>query len=136
DEKLRKAVESFKGNIWKRIGGVFFLLFSSVFIRNILVGDLLVYLVEEKSNVCIDGERFFIQTWKMINSWSWSMDPRRYSKRVSRSHRKAMPRKIVKENNMCSFRWHNHLNQENKRDGWTVEAELALMNGSVPPLYP
>ncbi|RZC80086.1 hypothetical protein C5167_042668, partial [Papaver somniferum] len=67
----------------------------------------------------------------MINSWSWSMDPRRYSKRVARSHRKAMPRKgtMMSCSYSAIFRWHNYLNQENKRDGWTVEAELALMNG-------
>lgn len=35
----------------------------------------------------------------------------------------------ILENNIIAFyRWHNHLNPYIKKDAWTLEEELALMN--------
>lgn len=34
---------------------------------------------------------------------------------------------VVKQYSII-FRWHNHLNPDIKKDAWTLEEELALMN--------
>uniref|UniRef100_A0A7N0TXD3 Uncharacterized protein n=1 Tax=Kalanchoe fedtschenkoi TaxID=63787 RepID=A0A7N0TXD3_KALFE len=110
DDLLRQAVEEFKGKSWKKIAE-FFPGRSEVQClhrwQKVLDPDLVKgpWTQEEDDKITEMVAGYGPTKWSLIA--------------------KALPGRIGKQ---CRERWHNHLNPEIKRDSWTLEEELALMN--------
>ncbi|KAI3876769.1 hypothetical protein MKX03_037436 [Papaver bracteatum] len=110
DEKLRKAVESFKGKNWKKIAACLphrtevqcLHRWQKVLHPDLVKGP---WTLEEDDKIMELVSRYGPSKWSLIA--------------------KELPGRIGKQ---CRERWHNHLNPEIKRDAWTVEEEVALMN--------
>ncbi|RZC93785.1 hypothetical protein C5167_029426 [Papaver somniferum] len=110
DEKLRKAVESFKGKNWKRIAASLphrtevqcLHRWQKVLHPDLVKGP---WTLEEDDKIMELVSKYGPSKWSLIA--------------------KELPGRIGKQ---CRERWHNHLNPEIKRDAWTVEEEVALMN--------
>ncbi|KAI3913001.1 hypothetical protein MKX01_019124 [Papaver californicum] len=110
DEKLRKAVESFKGKNWKKIASTLphrtevqcLHRWQKVLHPDLVKGP---WTLEEDDKMMELVSKYGPSKWSLIA--------------------KELPGRIGKQ---CRERWHNHLNPEIKRDAWTVEEELALMN--------
>ncbi|KAK4834502.1 hypothetical protein QYF36_023936 [Acer negundo] len=110
DETLRNAVATFKGKSWKKIAE-FFPDRSEVQClhrwQKVLNPDLVKgpWTQEEDDTIAELVARYGPTKWSVIA--------------------KSLPGRIGKQ---CRERWHNHLNPEIKKDAWTLEEELALMN--------
>ncbi|MCL7026695.1 hypothetical protein MKW94_013255 [Papaver nudicaule] len=110
DEQLRKSVESFKGKNWKRIAASLphrtevqcLHRWQKVLHPDLVKGP---WTLEEDDKIMELVAKYGPTKWSVIA--------------------KELPGRIGKQ---CRERWHNHLNPEIKRDAWTVEEELALMN--------
>ncbi|XP_026412715.1 transcription factor MYB3R-3-like [Papaver somniferum] len=110
DEKLRKAVESFKGKNWKKIAASLphrtevqcLHRWQKVLHPDLVKGP---WTLEEDDKIMELVSKYGPSKWSLIA--------------------KELPGRIGKQ---CRERWHNHLNPEIKRDAWTVEEEVALMN--------
>ncbi|CAL5420132.1 unnamed protein product [Camellia sinensis] len=136
DDTLKRAVGVFKGKCWKKIAGTILVglevtlgeEFHKQYCRN--RNGLNSFLIDQKSNVYIDGRRFSIlnllrglghrrlEDDKIIELVS-KYGPTKWSVIA-----KSLRGRIGKQ---CRERWHNHLNPCIKKDAWTVEEELALM---------
>ncbi|OIW07474.1 hypothetical protein TanjilG_14420 [Lupinus angustifolius] len=110
DETLRNAVATFKGKSWKKIAEFF----------------------PDRSEVqCLHRWQKVLNPELVKGPWTQEEDdkivelvsehgPTKWSLIA-----KSLPGRIGKQ---CRERWHNHLNPDIKKDAWTVEEELALMN--------
>ncbi|OVA16504.1 SANT/Myb domain [Macleaya cordata] len=110
DEKLRQAVGKFKGRRWKRIAEYF----------------------PDRSEVqCLHRWQKVLNPDLVKGPWTQEEDDKiielvsRYGPAKWSVIAKSLPGRIGKQ---CRERWHNHLNPVIKRDAWTLEEELALMN--------
>ncbi|KAB5519906.1 hypothetical protein DKX38_024225 [Salix brachista] len=110
DERLEIAVATYKGRSWRKIAE-FFPGRSEVQClhrwQKVLNPDLVKgpWTHEEDDKIIELVAKYGPTKWSVIA--------------------KALPGRIGKQ---CRERWHNHLNPDIKRDAWTLEEELALMN--------
>ncbi|OMO66284.1 hypothetical protein CCACVL1_21226, partial [Corchorus capsularis] len=110
DETLRNAVAAFKGKSWKKIAEFF----------------------PDRSEVqCLHRWQKVLNPDLVKGPWTQEEDDKiielvaRYGPTKWSVIAKALPGRIGKQ---CRERWHNHLNPDIKKDAWTLEEELALMN--------
>ncbi|CAL9059773.1 transcription factor MYB3R-3-like [Musa acuminata AAA Group] len=110
DETLRKAVEAYKGRSWKKIAEFFpdrtevqcLHRWQKVLNPELIKGP---WTPEEDEKIISLVAKYGPKKWSIIA--------------------KSLPGRIGKQ---CRERWHNHLDPTIKKDAWTVEEELALMN--------
>ncbi|KAJ0089091.1 hypothetical protein Patl1_31869 [Pistacia atlantica] len=110
DETLRNAVATFKGKSWKKIAEYF----------------------PDRSEVqCLHRWQKVLNPDLVKGPWTQEEDDKiielvsRYGPTKWSVIAKSLPGRIGKQ---CRERWHNHLNPDIKKDAWTLEEELALMN--------
>ncbi|KAH9606428.1 hypothetical protein KSS87_015071 [Heliosperma pusillum] len=110
DETLRNAVTAFKGKSWKKIAEFF----------------------PDRSEVqCLHRWQKVLNPELVKGPWTQEEDEMiielvaRYGPTKWSIIAKSLPGRIGKQ---CRERWHNHLNPDIKKDAWTSEEELALMN--------
>ncbi|KAF7825668.1 Transcription factor MYB3R-3 [Senna tora] len=110
DETLRNAVATFKGKSWKKIAEFF----------------------PDRSEVqCLHRWQKVLNPELVKGPWTQEEDDKivelvsKYGPTKWSLIAKSLPGRIGKQ---CRERWHNHLNPEIKKDAWTLEEELALMN--------
>ncbi|KAK9126953.1 hypothetical protein Scep_015799 [Stephania cephalantha] len=110
DETLRNAVKAFKGRCWKKIAEFF----------------------PDRSEVqCLHRWQKVLNPELIKGPWTQKEDEKivelvsNYGPTKWSSIAKALPGRIGKQ---CRERWHNHLNPNIKKDAWTLEEELLLMN--------
>ncbi|XVF55282.1 hypothetical protein PTKIN_Ptkin06aG0024400 [Pterospermum kingtungense] len=110
DETLRNAVAAFKGKSWKKIAEFF----------------------PDRSEVqCLHRWQKVLNPDLVKGPWTQEEDDKivelvsRYGPTKWSVIAKSLPGRIGKQ---CRERWHNHLNPDIKKDAWTLEEELALMN--------
>ncbi|XP_019186865.1 PREDICTED: myb-related protein B-like [Ipomoea nil] len=110
DDMLKKAVAAYNGKCWKKIAE-FFPSRSEVQClhrwQKVLNPDLVKgpWTQEEDDRIIELVEEYGATKWSVIA--------------------KSLPGRIGKQ---CRERWHNHLNPNIKKDAWTLEEELALIN--------
>lgn len=110
DETLKKAVGLFKGKCWKKIAEYFpdrsevqcLHRWQKVLNPELIKGP---WTLEEDEKIVELVNRYGPTKWSLIA--------------------KSLPGRIGKQ---CRERWHNHLNPDIKKDAWTLQEELALMN--------
>ncbi|XP_074579816.1 transcription factor MYB3R-5-like [Curcuma longa] len=110
DETLRKAVEAYKGKCWKKIAEFFpdrtevqcLHRWQKVLNPELIKGP---WTTEEDEKIASLVVKYGPTKWSVIA--------------------KSLPGRIGKQ---CRERWHNHLNPMLKKDAWTEEEELVLMN--------
>ncbi|KAM1271679.1 hypothetical protein ACFX2I_032572 [Malus domestica] len=110
DETLRVAVAAFKGKSWKKIAEFF----------------------PDRSEVqCLHRWQKVLNPELVKGPWTQEEDDKiielvaRYGPTKWSLIAKSLPGRIGKQ---CRERWHNHLNPDIKKEAWTLEEELALMN--------
>lgn len=110
DETLRNAVATFHGKSWKKIAEFF----------------------PDRSEVqCLHRWQKVLNPELVKGPWTQEEDEKivelvaKYGPTKWSVIAKSLPGRIGKQ---CRERWHNHLNPEIKKDAWTLEEELALMN--------
>lgn len=110
DETLKKAVGVFKGKCWKKIAEYF----------------------PDRSEVqCLHRWQKVLNPELIKGPWTQEEDEKivelvkRYGPTKWSLIAKSLPGRIGKQ---CRERWHNHLNPDIKKDAWTLQEELALMN--------
>lgn len=110
DETLRNAVLTFKGKSWKKIAEFF----------------------PDRSEVqCLHRWQKVLNPELVKGPWTQEEDEKimelvaKYGPTKWSVIAKSLPGRIGKQ---CRERWHNHLNPDIKKDAWTLEEELALMN--------
>ncbi|XP_024966648.1 transcription factor MYB3R-3-like [Cynara cardunculus var. scolymus] len=110
DETLKKAVGVFKGKCWKKIAEYF----------------------PDRSEVqCLHRWQKVLNPELIKGPWTQEEDDKivelvkRYGPTKWSLIAKSLPGRIGKQ---CRERWHNHLNPDIKKDAWTLQEELALMN--------
>ncbi|KAI4341832.1 hypothetical protein MLD38_026510 [Melastoma candidum] len=110
DETLRSAVAAHNGKSWKRIAEHFpdrtevqcLHRWQKVLNPDLVKGP---WIQEEDDKIMELVAKYGPTKWSLIA--------------------KSLPGRIGKQ---CRERWHNHLNPDIKKDAWTLEEELALMN--------
>ncbi|KAE8663009.1 putative Osmotic avoidance abnormal protein [Hibiscus syriacus] len=110
DETLRNAVAAFKGKSWKKIAEFF----------------------PDRSEVqCLHRWQKVLNPDLVKGPWTQEEDDKiidlvsKYGPTKWSVIAKSLPGRIGKQ---CRERWHNHLNPDIKKDAWTLEEELVLMN--------
>ncbi|KAK7293056.1 hypothetical protein RJT34_15917 [Clitoria ternatea] len=110
DETLRNAVAAYKGKSWKKIAEYF----------------------PDRSEVqCLHRWQKVLNPELVKGPWTQEEDDKivelvsKYGPTKWSLIAKSLPGRIGKQ---CRERWHNHLNPDIKKDAWTLEEELALMN--------
>ncbi|XP_015582792.1 transcription factor MYB3R-3 isoform X2 [Ricinus communis] len=110
DETLRNAVAAFKGKSWKKIAEFF----------------------PDRSEVqCLHRWQKVLNPDLVKGPWTQEEDDKitelvaKYGPTKWSVIAKSLPGRIGKQ---CRERWHNHLNPDIKKDAWTLEEEMALMN--------
>ncbi|KAA8516425.1 hypothetical protein F0562_016718 [Nyssa sinensis] len=110
DDTLKRAVAVFKGKCWKKIAEFF----------------------PDRSEVqCLHRWQKVLNPELVKGPWTQEEDDKiielvsRYGPTKWSVIAKSLPGRIGKQ---CRERWHNHLNPDIKKDAWTLEEELALMN--------
>lgn len=110
DETLRNAVATFKGKSWKKIAEFF----------------------PDRSEVqCLHRWQKVLNPELVKGPWTQQEDEQivelvaKYGPTKWSVIAKSLPGRIGKQ---CRERWHNHLNPDIKKDAWTLEEELALIN--------
>ncbi|KAF9619774.1 hypothetical protein IFM89_009296 [Coptis chinensis] len=110
DETLRNAVQVFKGKSWKKIAEFF----------------------PDRSEVqCLHRWQKVLNPELIKGPWTQEEDDKiiglvsKYGPTKWSVIAKSLPGRIGKQ---CRERWHNHLNPMIKKDAWTLEEELSLMN--------
>ncbi|QHO24452.1 hypothetical protein HN51_048009 [Arachis hypogaea] len=110
DETLRNAVAAFKGKSWKKIAEFF----------------------PDRSEVqCLHRWQKVLNPELVKGPWTKEEDDKivemvsKYGPSKWSLIAKSLPGRIGKQ---CRERWHNHLNPDIKKDAWSSEEELALMN--------
>ncbi|CAA6656812.1 unnamed protein product [Spirodela intermedia] len=110
DETLRKAVKAHKGRCWKKIAEFFpdrsevqcLHRWQKVLNPELVKGP---WIPEEDDKIVELVEKYGPTKWSIIA--------------------KSLPGRIGKQ---CRERWHNHLNPLIKKDAWTLEEEVQLIN--------
>ncbi|XP_073310899.1 transcription factor MYB3R-3-like isoform X1 [Primulina huaijiensis] len=110
DDLLKKAVTSFKGKSWKKIAEVF----------------------PHRSEVqCLHRWQKVLNPELVKGPWTQEEDDKiselvaKYGPKKWSVIAKSLSGRIGKQ---CRERWHNHLNPNIKKDVWTMEEELTLLN--------
>ncbi|KAL4341202.1 hypothetical protein GQ457_08G012610 [Hibiscus cannabinus] len=110
DETLRNAVAAFRGKSWKKIAEFF----------------------PDRSEVqCLHRWQKVLNPDLVKGPWTQEEDDKiielvsKYGPTKWSIIAKSLPGRIGKQ---CRERWHNHLNPDIKKDAWTLDEELALMN--------
>ncbi|KAK9075877.1 hypothetical protein SSX86_004206 [Deinandra increscens subsp. villosa] len=110
DNTLKTAVGLFKGKCWKKIAEYF----------------------PDRSEVqCLHRWQKVLNPELIKGPWTHEEDEqivelvRRYGPTKWSLIAKSLPGRIGKQ---CRERWHNHLNPDIRRDAWSLQEELALMN--------
>ncbi|GMJ03109.1 myb domain protein 3r-5, ARABIDOPSIS THALIANA MYB DOMAIN PROTEIN 3R5 [Hibiscus trionum] len=110
DDALRNAVAAFKGKRWKKIAEIF----------------------PDRSEVqCLHRWQKVLHPDLVKGPWTQEEDDKiielvsKYGPTKWSVIAKSLPGRIGKQ---CRERWHNHLNPDIKKEAWTLEEELALMN--------
>ncbi|XVF08092.1 hypothetical protein REPUB_Repub06bG0196300 [Reevesia pubescens] len=110
DETLRNAVTAFNGKSWKKIAEFF----------------------PDRSEVqCLHRWQKVLNPDLVKGPWTQEEDDKivelvsKYGPTKWSVIAKSLPGRIGKQ---CRERWHNHLNPDIKKDAWTLEEELALLN--------
>ncbi|XP_030475601.1 transcription factor MYB3R-3 [Syzygium oleosum] len=110
DETLRNAVAVYNGKSWKKIAEYF----------------------PDRSEVqCLHRWQKVLNPELVKGPWTQEEDDKiidlvsRYGPTKWSLIAKSLPGRIGKQ---CRERWHNHLNPDIKKEAWTLEEELALMN--------
>ncbi|GLT79209.1 hypothetical protein SLA2020_507040 [Shorea laevis] len=110
DETLRNAVAAYKGKSWKKIAEFF----------------------PDRSEVqCLHRWQKVLNPDLVKGPWTQEEDDKiielvsKYGPTKWSVIAKSLPGRIGKQ---CRERWHNHLNPDIKKDAWTLEEELALMD--------
>ncbi|KAJ8747067.1 hypothetical protein K2173_014445 [Erythroxylum novogranatense] len=108
DETLRNAVATFKGKSWKKI------------------------VFPDRSEVqCLHRWQKVLNPELVKGPWTQEEDDKiiglvaKYGPTKWSVIAKSLPGRIGKQ---CRERWHNHLNPDIKKEAWTLEEELLLMN--------
>ncbi|KAL4354493.1 hypothetical protein GQ457_06G007440 [Hibiscus cannabinus] len=110
DATLRNAVAAFKGKRWKKIAEIFpgrsevqcLHRWQKVLHPDLVKGP---WTREEDDKIIELVSKYGPTKWSVIA--------------------KSLPGRIGKQ---CRERWHNHLNPDIRKEAWTLEEELALMN--------
>ncbi|KAL1359641.1 hypothetical protein HN51_004957 [Arachis hypogaea] len=110
DETLRNAVATYKGKNWKKIAEYFpdrtevqcLHRWQKVLNPELVKGP---WTLEEDDKIVELVSKFGPTKWSLIA--------------------RSLPGRIGKQ---CRERWHNHLNPDIKKDAWTLDEELALIN--------
>lgn len=110
DDTLKQAVATFHGKSWKKIAEFF----------------------PDRSEVqCLHRWQKVLNPELVKGPWTPEEDEKiielvkKYGPTKWSAIAKALPGRIGKQ---CRERWHNHLNPNIRRDAWTLEEELALLN--------
>ncbi|KAG5550220.1 hypothetical protein RHGRI_015250 [Rhododendron griersonianum] len=110
DDTLKRAVELYKGKCWKKIAEYF----------------------PDRSEVqCLHRWQKVLNPELVKGPWTQEEDDTiielvsKYGPTKWSVIAKSLPGRIGKQ---CRERWHNHLNPDIKKDAWTMEEELGLMN--------
>lgn len=110
DETLRSAVAAYKGKSWKKIAEFF----------------------PDRSEVqCLHRWQKVLNPDLVKGPWTQEEDDKivelvlKYGATKWSLIAKSLPGRIGKQ---CRERWHNHLNPDIRKDAWTLNEELALMN--------
>ncbi|PIN03039.1 Transcription factor, Myb superfamily [Handroanthus impetiginosus] len=110
DETLRKAVATYRGKCWKKIAEFF----------------------PDRSEVqCLHRWQKVLNPELVKGPWTQEEDEKitelvaKYGPTKWSVIAKSLPGRIGKQ---CRERWHNHLNPYIKKDAWTLEEELTLLN--------
>ncbi|XP_057472090.1 transcription factor MYB3R-3-like isoform X1 [Actinidia eriantha] len=110
DDTLKRAVTLFKGKCWKKIAEFF----------------------PDRSEVqCLHRWQKVLNPELVKGPWTQEEDDKiielvsKYGPAKWSLIAKSLPGRIGKQ---CRERWHNHLNPDIKKDAWTLEEELAVMN--------
>ncbi|CAI0427168.1 unnamed protein product [Linum tenue] len=110
DETLRKAVAKYKGKSWKKIAEYF----------------------PDRSEVqCLHRWQKVLNPDLVKGPWTPEEDDKiiklvaKYGPTKWSVIAKSLPGRIGKQ---CRERWHNHLNPNIKKEAWTLEEEMALIN--------
>ncbi|XP_012850222.1 PREDICTED: myb-related protein 3R-1 isoform X2 [Erythranthe guttata] len=110
DDTLKKAVAAFRGKSWKKIAEFF----------------------PDRSEVqCLHRWQKVLNPELVKGPWTPEEDDKitelvaRYGPTKWSVIAKSLPGRIGKQ---CRERWHNHLNPHIKKDAWTLEEELTLLN--------
>nr|GEW29081.1 myb-related protein B-like [Tanacetum cinerariifolium] len=110
DETLKQAVGLFKGKCWKKVAEYF----------------------PDRSEVqCLHRWQKVLNPELVKGPWTQEEDDiiaelvKRYGPTKWSLIAKSLPGRIGKQ---CRERWHNHLNPDIKKDAWTLQEEMALMN--------
>lgn len=110
DDTLRNAVRAYKGKCWKKIAEFF----------------------PDRSEVqCLHRWQKVLNPELIKGPWTQEEDDKivelvaKYGPTKWSVIAKSLPGRIGKQ---CRERWHNHLNPMIKKDAWTLEEELSLMN--------
>ncbi|XP_057801356.1 transcription factor MYB3R-3-like [Salvia miltiorrhiza] len=110
DDTLRKAVAAFRGKSWKKIAEFF----------------------PHRSEVqCLHRWQKVLNPELVKGPWTPEEDEKitklvaKYGPTKWSVIAKSLPGRIGKQ---CRERWHNHLNPDIKKDAWTLEEELTLLN--------
>ncbi|KAG6485686.1 hypothetical protein ZIOFF_054250 [Zingiber officinale] len=152
DETLRKAVEAYKGRCWKKIeylsmysnigggygamywiqniGGALFKL-ASLKVLNIVQMTIAEFFPDRTEVQCLHRWQKVLNPELIKGPWTLEEDEKitslvaKYGPTKWSMIAKSLPGRIGKQ---CRERWHNHLNPVIKKDAWTEEEELVLMN--------
>lgn len=110
DDTLRKAVTTFRGKSWKKIAEFF----------------------PHRSEVqCLHRWQKVLNPELVKGPWTPEEDEKiielvaKYGPTKWSVIAKSLPGRIGKQ---CRERWHNHLNPDIKKDAWTLDEELTLLN--------
>ncbi|KAL2229478.1 transcription factor MYB3R-3-like isoform X2 [Sesamum indicum] len=110
DDTLKKAVAAFRGKCWKKIAEFF----------------------PDRSEVqCLHRWQKVLNPELVKGPWTQEEDEKitelvaKYGPTKWSVIAKSLPGRIGKQ---CRERWHNHLNPHIKKDAWTLEEELTLLN--------
>ncbi|KAG8374330.1 hypothetical protein BUALT_Bualt11G0120500 [Buddleja alternifolia] len=110
DDTLKKAVTAFRGKCWKKIAESF----------------------PDRSEVqCLHRWQKVLNPELVKGPWTQEEDEKitelvaKYGPTKWSVIAKSLPGRIGKQ---CRERWHNHLNPHIKKDAWTLEEELILLN--------
>ncbi|OEL26017.1 Myb-related protein 3R-1 [Dichanthelium oligosanthes] len=143
DETLRKAVETFKGRNWKKIGNTavafdmkinceceqFLWRPENIWSEYGTTKRKMLYLChfQQEDDKIIDLVRKYGPTkWSIIAKSLPGRIGKQCRERYSSDHVHII-RKVIFLN-YWNCRWHNHLNPEIRKDAWTPEEERALIN--------
>ncbi|KAK6152464.1 hypothetical protein DH2020_015099 [Rehmannia glutinosa] len=126
DDTLKKAVAAYRGKSWKKIESCS----SNVSCTNI---DMHVaeFFPDRSEVQCLHRWQKVLNPELVKGPWTQEEDEKiremvaKYGPTKWSVIARSLPGRIGKQ---CRERWHNHLNPHIKKDAWTLEEELTLLN--------